>query len=358
MGRPDSDLELLRTALAKLAEADAEELLADARERARVRAAQLIEDALVDELLQAAALVRSASPRAAHETTRAEAHRTTRAELRSTTRAQTNRSASESLWWAYCVVPARAIASLPDELEGIEPGTTVQVVHEGELAALVSPVPAEEYDDVRLREHLEDLSWLELTARMHEAVLEAVLDRVSLVPLRLCTLYRDLEGIRRLLGEQAEALAGSLSRVDGCAEWGVKVFAGVTATEAAGAQDESEDPAIGGPGSTYLVHRRRERERAERVSALRAQCAEDVHQRVCACARAAGTNPPQSRELHGRDMTMVLNGVYLVESERTGELSELIGALKDEWEPAGFVLELTGPWPAYNFVSDAIGVVP
>ncbi len=74
-------------------------------------------------------------------------------------------------------------------------------------------------------EHLEDLEWVERTARRHEDVLEAALQETTIVPLRLCTLYRDTDGVRRLLREHRAAFRDGLSRVGGCVEWGVKVFA-------------------------------------------------------------------------------------------------------------------------------------
>lgn len=55
---------------------------------------------------------------------------------------------------------------------------------------------------------------------------------------------------------------------------------------------------------------------------------------------------------------MLLNGVYLVASERAPELHETVRALQSEWETHGFVIELTGPWPAYNFASEAGEVMP
>src|SRR5436190_16294431 len=82
-----------------------------------------------------------------------------------------------------------------------------------------------QYDDDRLREHLEDLGWVERTARAHEAVLERALSVATIVPLRLCTLYRDADGVRRVLRETGEAFTDGLAAVDGCVELGVKVFA-------------------------------------------------------------------------------------------------------------------------------------
>jgi Gas vesicle synthesis protein GvpL/GvpF len=362
MGQPDRGNgprwlpDLLGRVLRDLAEEDANELLQDARDRARVRAAKLIEDALVDELLEAVTRLHSEAPRTESAEPLSAPH--PRPATPPDSQTPPVRSSQDRLWWAYCVLFAHDSANVPVELDGIEPGTRIQLVHEGEFAALVSSVPGDEYDDVRLREHLEDLDWVERTARRHEQVLDAVLGKVSIVPLRLCTLFRDLSGVRRLLSEHAEALRSSLDLVSGSAEWGVKVFA-ETAVDAEPAPPEpiAEERGSAGPGAAYLVHRRRERERSERSRELRAKGVAEIHRRVAAGAREAASNPPQRPELHGRNMAMLLNGVYLVADERRQELSETIAALRTEWEPRGLVIELTGPWPAYNFVGGATGVV-
>ena len=101
---------------------------------------------------------------------------------------------------------------------------------------------------MRLREHLEDLGWVERTARAHERVLEQVLRSAALVPLRLCTLYRDVDGVRHLLRESSTSLTEALAKVAGRTEWGVKVLA---------------DPSVAGVEDDERVLRARCRDRVE-----------------------------------------------------------------------------------------------
>ena len=54
---------------------------------------------------------------------------------------------------------------------------------------------------------------------------------------------------------------------------------------------------------------------------------------------------------------MILNGVYLVDREREDELRAALEELRSGHGDRGLVLELTGPWPAYNFVRPASAVV-
>ena len=47
---------------------------------------------------------------------------------------------------------------------------------------------------------------------------------------------------------------------------------------------------------------------------------------------------------------MVMNAAYLVEAGKVARFRELIGELEQRYGKLGIGLELTGPWPPYNFV--------
>src|SRR5687767_3169550 len=91
-------------------------------------------------------------------------------------------------WWFYCVLAAEEAIAFPEGLAGVE-DAPVQVIEHAGMAAVVSEVPLADYDDDALREHLEDIRWVERTARAHQAVLEAVMADAPAVPVRLCTIY-------------------------------------------------------------------------------------------------------------------------------------------------------------------------
>jgi Gas vesicle synthesis protein GvpL/GvpF len=233
--------------------------------------------------------------------------------------------------WAYCV--ARADDPLP--------GDTVE---HGGLAALVAAVPLDEYGEEPLRRNLNDLAWLERVARGHEAVLERAMEGATIVPLRLCTIFDDEAGVRRMLDEQREALAAALDALAGRQEWSVKLLVDPEALRA----DAEDEPEGRGSGTAYLLRRRQERDQREVAGRRAAELAEDVHAALSAHAVAAVTNAPQNRQLSGHEGTMLLNGAYLVEAERVGELRELVGELR---ERTGARLELSGPFPPYNFAA-------
>jgi Gas vesicle synthesis protein GvpL/GvpF len=93
-----------------------------------------------------------------------------------------------------------------------------------------------------------------------------------------------------------------------------------------------------------------EREVREAADRLAVTVAEEVHARLQDWASDAVLSPPQNRDLSGHEGEMLLNGAYLVETPKVGRLRELVGELQERHRALGIRLELTGPWPPYNFV--------
>ena len=260
---------------------------------------------------------------------------------------------SGEVLWAYCVL--RSGEPLPD-IEGVASGARVERVEAIDLSALVSRVPVAEFGAAPLRENLNDLAWLERVARAHEDVLERALEQTTLVPLRLCTIYESEQNVREMLEREHDTLAHALEALTGRQEWGVKLIADVDrlaeaarsrSTEAAALEDEVGARTGGG---AYMLRRRLERHMREVVDSLAAEVADEVHTQLQDWASDAVIRPPQNPELSGHEGQMLLNGAYLVEAERVEGLRELVAELEERHRPLGARIELTGPWPPYNFV--------
>jgi hypothetical protein len=285
----------LRDAIAGLAGEDAAELVEQARADARARVRAILADAMAEAMLDAARDAIAPPPPPAE---------------------------AGDGWYVYGVVRAGAVA----------PPEGARAVIEGDLAAIVREVPLSEYGEAALRRNLEDIAWLEEAARHHETVLDELLGATTVIPLRLCTIYRSEDAVREMLAAEHAALVEALERLAGRTEWGVKAFR-APADESAADTDAS--------GGAYMERRRREAEARRRADAD----VEAAFQRLAALSEEALANPLQRRELTGRDEEMILNGVFLVEDANEPAFRAVV-------EELGF--ELTGPWPPYNFVKRSI----
>jgi hypothetical protein len=250
----------------------------------------------------------------------------------------------------------RADVRISGDLPGVDPRRSVFLLEGNELAAIVSSVPLEEFDEEQLRENLNDVVWLEEKARAHEEVLEAMLESTTVVPTRLCTIFRDEKQLREMMGREAAGLVEALERLDGKSEWGAKAFAEPGALDRAAAtraEEQSGGEALS-PGAAYMDRRRRESRAREEAEEIADGWAQQIHEQLARGAAEALLNPLQRREVSGHEGDMLLNGVYLVEDESVAQFRELAAELDRDYRGRGVSVELTGPWPAYNFVKSSI----
>ena len=84
--------------------------------------------------------------------------------------------------WAYAVVGGVQEEPL-SRLSGVG-GTPVRAVRAAGLAAVVATVGLEEFGEAPLRRNLENLAWLDATARAHHQVIQALADAGPVVPMR------------------------------------------------------------------------------------------------------------------------------------------------------------------------------
>jgi len=262
-------------------------------------------------------------------------------------------SESDRAWYVYCVVRESADLSLSG-LTGVDPGSHVATVTYKGLRAVISHVPLEEVGAEGLKRNLEDLEWLERTARLHDAILAGALDTDAVVPLRLCTMFTDEESVRRMLERGQEFLLDALDRLRCKAEWSVKLLADQEKIETAVREHESGGATAAGqsgtPGRAFFARKKAERVVRERARTIIESAARVAHDRLGLEAAAATLLPPQQPELSGRIGEMVLNGAYLVDRSRAEEFAGVAQELAEHDRRIGLELELGGPFAPYNFV--------
>lgn len=324
----DESFEKLRAALDEMAARDARELLSEARAEARVRVRSMLGDALAHAMLEHAHEQLRAPQRAPERERRHASERTSERE---------RQPSSEQATYVYGVIGSDGC----EAIQGIE---GITVVRDGDLAAAAGRVPLEEFDEHTLRNHLADMDWVERMAREHEHVLEEIRSRTTVIPMRMCTVYRAESGVREMLSREAVALRETLSRLRDRTEWGVKVM-----LDPAQRKDDRSSP------GAYMQRRREQLDQDQDLTARVQEATTQAHESLCAVASEGVLVPLQRPEAGGRRMEMVLNGAYLVEDAAQDRFRHQVGALQAQFEPLGLVLELTGPWPAYNFVGGAIG---
>lgn len=335
----ESSRERLRAALDGLSSPDAEALVREATEQARQRVLTLLADAMTEATLDRVCELLPGAKEAQQPQQLDE-------------RPPAAGNVAELGWYVYGVVRTGGSAS-PPGVRGVDSRSPTSVLEHGGLAAVVSRVVLEDFGEEPLREHLSDLEWLERTARAHERVLEQVGSEHTLIPMRMCTVYRSSSGVLEMLGREADALGAALEQLDQKAEWGVKVFgdrnAGMPMVAA------GREPADDRQGTQYLRNRLHERDEQRELNAGVETACQEIHRRLSTIAVDALVSAPQRPEVSGHAGEMVLNGVYLVHDNDRDRFSSAVDVLRSKFATLALDVVLTGPWPAYNFVPGTIG---
>ncbi|HEY4347817.1 MAG TPA: GvpL/GvpF family gas vesicle protein [Gaiellaceae bacterium] len=266
---------------------------------------------------------------------------------------------SEPTIYVYGVAPVDSVDQLPRSVPGLDPRFPVEVVRSGALAALVSQVEHDELERSVADAERGDLLRLEPLVRAHENVLSLAQGVGVVLPFRFGIVVRGHAEVLDLVEKRGADLAAQLERLRDVREWGVKALIATEPLEAsviAGAPHlvELSNSASDGTGHGFFARKRLEREVEALMREEAAELATTVHTRVATYARQSALNPPQPRELSGYRDEMILNGVYLVERRAEAALDSAVRALRSEFAERGLRLELTGPWPPFNFVDEAM----
>ena len=259
-------------------------------------------------------------------------------------------------FYVYCIAENAAATELPAESlpAAIEDESKLEWVVVNDLAALSSQVPLASYSEESLAEHLSDASWTAARAMRHETIAEYVAKRAGVVPLRFGTIYLERAGVERMLSEKRRELREILERLRGREEWGVNVFcdqsvlmSSITSVSPV-LRDLAERAAQASPGQSYLMQKK--------IDALRVDEARTALNRIIEQIETTlGEQTDDAKRLRVLKVEATEYGelkakfAFLVKRSEFEEFRDAAERLAQEHQTAGIRLELTGPWPAYNF---------
>lgn len=264
---------------------------------------------------------------------------------------------SRAALYVYCVGAREGLTPLVEGANPapIEPGAGLELVGRGGLAAVVSEVPLADYGEDALRGRLQDPAWMATRAMRHEAAVEHFARHGAVVPLRFGTIYLSREAVERMLDERGARLRAILGRVEGREEWGVNVYADRAQTREAVARlsprlaEMESRAARSTPGQAYLLRKKIDALRADEARAETKRAAAEIEGALAsACDGAARLRVLKDEASEHGELAAKL--AFLVPTEAFAEFRDAAEQVAQRFAPLGLRLELTGPWPAYNFV--------
>lgn len=244
--------------------------------------------------------------------------------------------------YVYCVVQARTrprVARTPSGLPGL--GQPRLLDAGGGVWIVVGDAPLPRYDEASIAQGLRDLEWVSTCAVAHEAVVERWLRARAVVPMKLFTIFESDERALAYIRQERPRLDRIIRRVAGKSEWGVRI-------RLTGAPAPQRRAVRAASGTGYLAAKKQAqdavREQARRGQALADQAFATLKARAVEAERhapAAGAGVPSR---------LLLDAAFLVAAGRATGFRAAARRLTRDLKGKGYSLELTGPWPPYNFI--------
>ena len=262
----------------------------------------------------------------------------------------------ELAYYVYCIAESAAVAQLPVESlpAAIEDDSELEWISVKPLAALASQVPRATYSEENLAEHLTDATWTAIRAMRHETVVEFVAKRATVIPLRFGTIYLERSGVEQMLSEKSRELESIIEQLRGREEWGVNVYYdraellnSITSVSPV-LRDLVQRAEQAPPGQSYLMQKKIEALKIDEARAAVNRIVDQIEQTL-------KTQSDDSKRLRILKVETTEHGelkakfAFLVKRAAFEEFRDAAERLAQEHQPAGIRLELTGPWPVYNF---------
>jgi len=220
-----------------------------------------------------------------------------------------------------------------------------------DIAGVVSMTSLEEFCGPLAEARMCDLSWVGPRACRHEELVEYVMRRSPVLPVRFGTIFSSLERLDAVLEKHHDAVSRFLDWVSDKEEWAVKGFLDrAKATELLVSRAftaHGERLASSSPGMQYLQERRTRAAAEKELGAWLKNVCDEVASDLSHYASDSCQRKVLRAETEGTEM--ILNHAFLVPRDAVRVFRSRADRAKADYAEQGLIFELSGPWPPYSF---------
>lgn len=241
--------------------------------------------------------------------------------------------------------------------KGID-GGAVNLIPNGEVAALATSVSADDYSPDKVEELTADVDWVSQRAAAHDRVLTWASDAGAVIPLPMWTLFRDAKGVKGMLSKRMNELGQTFKRIGDGREFIVRVYVQPAVLKGHLGEHSAEltaleaEAAKASPGQRYLLERKIENVRRDAGRDVTAGVAGEIHDALRAESMETVREQPVNAGAPREQGRAILNASFLVAPARVVDFQRALTTMVNKYEPSGFKFDFTGPWPPYHFVGE------
>lgn len=259
-------------------------------------------------------------------------------------------------FYVYCIRPHNAdtkkIAS-----KGIESGSEIHSISFKDVEAVVSDIDLSQFNEKIMKDRFQnDTKWMKKNVLHHHKIIAKGGESSTVIPMKFGTLFKTKVNIEKMLAKSYRIFKRLLEELKNKQEWGVKVYVDAKLfIEQLKKKDnkvrrfEKERMAVP-EGMKWYLERKIDtiinQKLYNEIEKNRVKITDELTRH----AEKIVINNPLPKELTDRNEDMILNSACLIEMGSAEFFKGDVKRVSEEFGKRGFELEITGPWPPYNFV--------
>lgn len=262
-------------------------------------------------------------------------------------------------FYLYAVRPANHTDVFP-EIKGIDGASKVFPVLVGDkMWAVVSHVSLKEFRAKEISEKAQnDLQWITGKSLLHNRVIMQSAEGTdgAIVPMKFGAIFKDKDSLTKAIKKDSKRFLRLFEKLKGKEEWSLKIFANPEAikkeimkSDAALEDKERELPSLPA-GFAYFKEKELEEEIERRKRGEFQKWAQKILQLLPHFVDEVRVGKVLDKELNVKGESIILHAIVLIKKKKLEKLLKKGGKVRSMLEEKGLRIEMSGPWPPYNFV--------
>lgn len=221
-----------------------------------------------------------------------------------------------------------------------------------DVAAFFRSLGSAELTAETLDRNLQDPAWIIPQVLLHEQIIKQVMLHSPVLPVRFGAFFSSLESLEKLLVRRRSMISRFLDDIAGKEEWGVKGFVNVgsacdwlLASEPRFAERHRQLPLP--PGARYFQEKKLRAEIEKEAKTWGRALADQIHTELASGAMELRRLRTQGRREPGRELAF--HYAVLLPRDSAAGLQDLVSRIGAREARRGLAMEISGPWPPYNF---------
>lgn len=259
-------------------------------------------------------------------------------------------------FFIYCIRP-KLTGIYSTKAKGVDFAKRIKIFSFKDIEAIIGELDLLKFDPELIKEKLlSDTKWAEENIRRYHEVIDRAFRISVVIPMKFGTIYKTKISLIEMLEKYYRQFKNLIPRLQDKKEWGVKSYLdhqkfieGLKKKNKEIQKLEKRRSSVL-EGMKWYIEQKIDEIIADESEGEIEKELQYLVEKLEKHAEKVRLNEALSKDIQEPGREMIMNAACLVKNDALPSFRDLFQELAKEATRRGMMLELTGPWPPYNFV--------